>query len=586
MFSFLKHQKREKGLPAQAGQAMIIAVIFFICISTATILGLTNPMVRHIAMATSIASSKESFYAAEAGIEDVVYRLKSGLPVSPSQSLIVGNNNVVTTITDESGSKVVTAVGDANSYFRKVETRLTAGVGASFHYGLQTGTGGIVMSNNSIVHGNVYANGDISGSNGARITGSAYAANTSALNTDQLNDSPLPPTSTIQFGHNSTQEDVAQSFTVSQALPINKIAVYLRKVSTPGNLTVRITTDNGGKPSTNTLAQGAFSASLVTGSFGWIEIPLSSNPELVPSQTYWLVLDGSNNSGKYYIVGSNSDYPSGNAKIGKYGSTWNNTSPLGLDAYFKIFLGGLTSSINSVIVGSDSAGDARAHDVSGSTVFGALYCQSGSGNNKACDTSLPDPTPEPFPISDGNIEEWKSVAENSDGIINGNVSLSGSSSSLGPKKINGNFTLSNNYILNVTGTIWVTGDINISNGSVVKLSSSYGHDSGVIVSDGAINLSNNVAFAGSGQSGSYVLLLTTSSSANAINVSNNAGTVILNAQNGTINFANNAGAKSATAQQINLSNGATITYEGGLINVNFSSGPSGGYDILNWKEIE
>ena len=177
------------------------------------------------------------------------------------------------------------------------------------------------------------------------------------------------------------------------------------------------------------------------------------------------------------------------------------------------------------------------------------------------------------------------VRPKSSGTV-GSLNLSGTSSSLGPKKINGNLNVSNGYVLNVTGTVYVTGDINISNNATVKLSSSYGSNSGVVIADGNIYVSNNAVFAGSGQTGSYILLVSTNNSSNAINVYNNAGTVILNAQKGTINFANNAGAKSAVANRINLSNGATITYESGLINVNFSSGPSGGYDIVKWKEVE
>lgn len=586
MSLFLKIKSKIKSTKNQRGQVMIVAVIFFICLSSVIIFGLANPVVRHIAMATSISNSKESFYAAEAGIEDVIYRLKSGLPVASSQTLVIDDNDSATvTVTDELGSKVVTSIGDMNSYLRKIEIKLATGIGASFHYGLQTGTGGIVMSNNAVVNGNVYANGDVIGSNGARITGSAYAANTAALSADQINDLPVPPTSTIQFGHSAAQEDLAQSFSVSQNLPVNKIAVFIKKVSTPGNLTAKIVADNSGNPGSSVLAQGVLSASLVTGNFGWVEVPLSSNPELVPGQNYWLILDGGNNSSRYYFVGANYEYNNGVAKIGKTGSVWNNTSPTGLDTYFKIFLGGLIASIDNVVVGSGSLGDARAHTVNNSNVAGTLYCQSGSGNNKACNTSLPDPSPEPFPISDGNIEEWKGAAE-SGGVTDGNVYLSGSSASLGPQKIVGDLTLSNNQILNITGTIWVTGNLNVSNGAIVRLSSSYGSNSGVVVVDGIVNISNNANFLGSGQSGSYVMLLTTNNSSSAINVSNNAGTVILNAQKGVINFANNAGAKSAVAKQINLSNGATITYESGLVNINFSSGPSGGYDILNWKEVE
>lgn len=251
----------------------------------------------------------------------------------------------------------------------------------------------------------------------------------------------------------------------------------------------------------------------------------------------------------------------------------------------KIFLGGLTAAIDNIIVGSGSIGDARAHAVTNSTIAGELYCQNGSGNNKACNTSLPDPAPEPFPISDSNINEWKNASQMG-GVINGDLILDGASSSLGSKKIIGNLTVINGHVLTLTGPIWVTGNINISNLATVRLAPGYGSDSGVIIADGTVDVSNNSDFMGSGQTGSYIMVLTTSDSSNAINVANNAGTVILNAQKGTVNFSNNAGAKSATANKINLNNGATITYDNGLININFSSGPSGGYDILGWKEVE
>lgn len=574
------------------GQAMIIAIIFFLWVSLTIILGLTNPVIRHISMATAITISKESFYTAEAGMEDVIFRLKSGKPVSSSQVLMVNDHTVTTNVSDSLNGKTVTSVGEADSYYRKVETKLALGTGASFFYGLQTGTGGIQMSNNSKVIGNVYSNGDISGSNGASITGSAYAANLADPVADQVNDSPVAPPNNIIFGANSSQEDIAQSFVPSTTNAITGIKLYLKKVSTPSNLTIRITSDNNGNPG-GTIAQGSISSSLVTGSFGWIDASLSSNPVLTSGVTYWLVVDGTSNASKYYIVGANSNYPSGIAKIGKYGGSWNVTTPSDLDYYFKIYLGGNTSVINNVIVGSGSSGNAHAHTVTNSNIAGSLYCQTGSGNNKACDTSLPDPTPEPFPISDANIAEWKAAAE-SGGVTNGNVIIDGTTSSIGPQKIIGNLTLSNNAVLNITGTLWVTGNIITSNGSIIKLSASYGTGSGVVVTDGYVNISNNATFAGSGQNGSYLMLVSDLScpggsgcnSDNAIDVSNNAGTVVLNAQKAGIHFSNNAGAKSAVAKKIELDNGAIITYENGLINVNFYNGPSGGFDISSWKEVE
>jgi len=164
MFLFEKKQRRKIYLPTgQKGQAMVIAVIFFVFISTASILGLTNPMVRHIAMATSITTSKESFYAAEAGMEDIIYRLKFGLPVASSQTLNVGNYSAVTDIEDEPEGKVVTSIGDANSYLRKVKTNLLLGTGVSFHYGIQAGEGGFYLYNSSSVTGNVHSSGPVVG---------------------------------------------------------------------------------------------------------------------------------------------------------------------------------------------------------------------------------------------------------------------------------------------------------------------------------------------------------------------------------------------------------------------------------------
>ncbi|MFH0804481.1 MAG: hypothetical protein V1896_02680 [Candidatus Zambryskibacteria bacterium] len=174
MFSFLNKQKEK-------GQAMIIAIIFFICVSVATILGLTNPVVRHIAMATSVVISKESFYAAEAGVEDVIYRLKSGLPTAPSQTLAVGNHSVVTTVADELGNKVVTSSGEANNYFRKVEATLALGSGASFFYGIQSDVGGIIIENSASVEGNAYSNGTITSSVNGRIRGDVISAGPAGL---------------------------------------------------------------------------------------------------------------------------------------------------------------------------------------------------------------------------------------------------------------------------------------------------------------------------------------------------------------------------------------------------------------------
>ncbi len=577
------------------GQAMMTATIFFVIVSLTIILGLAGPVLRQGRIVGDLFRSRESYFLAEAGIEDVVYRLQNRLPVSSSnQTLLIGGNTVTTDITDISGGKIITAIADWNGYIRKVETRLRKGTGVAFNYGIQAGNGGLILSPNAGIEGNVYSNGNITGGNASFVTGSAFAANSIPLTTDQSNVAPSTPPNWIVFRNTTATSDVAQKFQVSTFSPINKVQFYIKKTGSPSNATVRIVNDNIGNPSTNVLVTGTLSSSLITTNYSLVDVVFSSSPSLTVGTNYWLVIDTSSPStSNYYTIAANTNYVNGDAKIGQYSSSWNTTTPSPLDMYFNIFLGGLYANINGVEIGENGIGDAWAHTVTNSIVAGKLYCQTGSGNNKACNTSQADPSPQGFPISEGNINQWKAEAE-AGGTISGNYIIDGKTESIGPKKITGNLNITNSSSVTLTGALWVEGGISVSNNAVVRLASNYGTDSGIIVADSIVTIFNNAQFEGSGQSGTYILLLTTTNCPtdlecggnNAIEVGNNAGAVILNAQNGLLQFSNNSGAKEATAHTISLQNGAVILYDSGLANLNFVTGPSGGWNIDSWKEVE
>ncbi len=122
----------------------------------------------------------------------------------------------------------------------------------------------------------------------------------------------------------------------------------------------------------------------------------------------------------------------------------------------------------------------------------------------------------------------------------------------------------------------------------MQLDPSYGAKDGTIVTDGYISLSGGSSFAGSGQSTSYPFLVTTSacpaaagcSGNNAISLNGGAGTVALIAQNGNVSIAGGSALKAVTAKQITMSGGATLQYDSGLINANFSSGPGGSWGVV------
>ena len=566
------------------GQALLISLVFFSFLSLSIVMGLSVPVVREFRISSNNLESKKSFFLSESGVEDAYYRIKTSQTIGTAETITLDNHSVVTNITDSGyNEKTISSEGSVLSRERINRVVLNTGTGVSFSYGVQSGQGGFIIANNAVVNGSVYSNGSITGS--GTIAGSATSANSASLIADQENGSGVPAYD-VTFGDSNSTQDFAQSFQISTTEVINKVDLYIKKIGTPSNLTVRIVSDNSGSPSTSELASGSLSASLVSTTYGWVEVPFSSNPQLSSGTTYWMVIDGGTHASRYYQIGANNNgYGSGAGKIGSYGGSWSNTSPAGLDSFFKVYTGGITGIIDGVNVGTAGVGNAYAHTINNATIEGTNYCQIGSGNNKACNTSLPDPTQVAMPISEQNILDWKAEAE-AGGTYSGNYIVDGTTTSLGPTRITGNLTVKNNAVFTITGTLWVEGDMLFDNGSLVKLSPSYGSSEGVVVADGTITISNNASFEGSGVAGSYPMLLTTSYSDSAITLNNNAGAVILYAGNGTINVSNNAGAVALTAFKINLEPNAEIDYNSGLANSNFVNGPSGGWNISSWQETE
>ena len=248
-------------------------------------------------------------------------------------------------------------------------------------------------------------------------------------------------------------------------------------------------------------------------------------------------------------------------------------------------------------IGSTSTDMAWAKDVSNVNVTGSLYCLTGSdnANGKVCDTTHGIPESVSTQVTDDNINKWKSEAL-SGGTYSGDFSVDSKDDVIGQRKINGNLSVKVNGTLMVTGTLWVTGNIDLTGGGQIKLSPSLGKNSSIIVTDGYVNINgDNSRLEGSGITGSYPIVVSTSvcSSENhcknnnsAISLSGGAGSVVLVAPYGDVNINGNSSVHSVVGRSISLSGGATITYDSGLANPSFSGGPSGGWVISGWKELE
>jgi hypothetical protein len=241
------------------------------------------------------------------------------------------------------------------------------------------------------------------------------------------------------------------------------------------------------------------------------------------------------------------------------------------------------SGASGLLSGITVGGNAWAHTLSNCSVAKNAYYTTISscpvtGTKFPSSTNAEDAE---MPIMQEEIDEWEETAEDG-GVIAGPYTVSGTQI-LGPKKINGNLIV--NGTLYLTGPVWVAGNITFGNNSSLIVHTSVGNAGAVLIADvpgsessqGTIVLSNNMTISGNGQAGSFPMLLSTNSSGNAIDLSNNATGVILYAPNGTIQVSNNGGANQITAKRLHLNNNASIEYVTGLQSQSFSNGPGGAW---------
>lgn len=576
---------------------MLVLLIYFLLTSLVIIAGFVSPTVREYKISNLGYQSRQSYFLSESGSEDAIYRVKRGKSIGSNEMISLNGGTVSTDIITTSSTRELTSTSSIAGIERKVFTVFSAGVGADFSYGVQVGQGGFDINGGSTLNGNIYANGPITGDSSSSITGSAISGNSSALVLDQYNPfTPSTPEFDIAFGNTAATQDVAQSFQLASSAPLNKVQLYIKKTSTPSDATVKIVSDASGVPGTTVLASGTLSASSVTTSYNWVEVAFTTNPTLATGTTYWFVIDvGSTSATRYYLIGTNNaaqvGYGRGVGKIGQLSGSWNNTTPSGLDYFFKLYVGGIMGIVagssgsqwNPLHIGTIS-GIAQANTVNYVNSTGLIYCQNGTGNNKSC-TSGTDPSYISFPVADDQINTWKSDAE-AGGVYTGNYTISAGTVTLGPLKIVGNLTVNSGGTLIMSGVIWVTGTITLSGGSTISLSSSYGTNEGVVIADGIVTIGSGADATGSGVSGSYLMIATTSYASNALTISGGSGAVILYAPNGTMNISGGAHLKEAVAYRISISGGSSVDYDTGLINTNFSSGPSGGWNVQRWQEVQ
>ncbi len=603
-----KNKNNKKGF------AVLVSILIVTAVSSIFVASFLFNSIKTSEIVNNEIKSVQSYYAAEAGIEDSIYRIRNNKLYSSSNSFKVGSATSTINISESGGVVTISTQGENDNLYRKTSAKFQLSSDKfDFFYGVQAGDLGAVLAEDSQINGNVYSNGVVSGKNedneNSVVTGDVIVAGSIVEDT---NIQQLVCNTDQVVGKSGSEIDFAQSFTTgTSSATLAKVSLYIKKVGSPDSRKIRITTDNSGEPSSSDIAKGTLDKNLVSTSYGWVDVVLENPVTLSANTKYWIVFDAKKNNAKYWIWCKDSadSYSSGSIKYSKdwNDDPWNSKSG---DFTFKTGFGSAGIISDMVILG-----DAKANTIVNSKICGDAYYKTidqfsldflNSPTSPPCPLpttpgtgypNSPDPVPAPMPISDSNINKWKQDAI-AGGTISGNYAVD-SNVSLGPVYITGDLIMNNsNKTLTVTGVIYVGGNLDINNNSTIQCDSSFGSNSCIVVVDGWIHTDNNSNFSGSGSSNSFIMFVTTlncdgsgtqtgcTHHNGAIDIHNDATGAVFYAPYGMVNLHDGVNVTQVTSYKLRADDFATITYDSGLPNANFSSGPSAGWKIYDWKEIK
>lgn len=599
----------EKYLNDQKGQIFILAIGVLLIVLVTTVVLISSAFTYSASSRYSV-DALQANQLAEAGIDKAVAALNTSAgSYSGDVETTLGNGSYDVNVTSiDANNKIIEATGyipnkSEPKTKRTIKIQISKGDGISFGYGVLAGDGGFTMNGGSQINGSVFSNADINISGGARITGDAYVAGGTQSTANQQTECNIPNCIDYDFGKTISGQsrlDIAQSFRPSATQVLNKVALKLKKYGNPSNVTVRLLADNAGRPNKNqVLASGTLPANLVTNNYGFAEVGFATNPTLTAETTYWIMIDTSSDNTNYWSWSQDSlaTYTRGSAF---WSANWQqNPNPTWTaitgDLGFKVYMGGVITKIagvgSSQINGNAYANTMTADNSSALQIGNHAYYQTQSGitvhgsncngNNSYCHPGSTDPQPQPMPISQANIDEWKDLAD--DQVHNGNLTIQWPcTTNLEKKKYVGNVTVQGGCSIQMDTPVWITGNLTVTGGSQIRLKPSYGITSGVIVVDGQVFLNGGSRLQGSGTTGSYLMVLSTYSHATnpAITVDGGNSSSIVYAAEGIVQLQGGTNLREVTGKRIVLTAGAIVSYETGVAQPFFTSGPQGSFSVV------
>ena len=168
-----------KFINKDAGFAAFFVTIIALAIMMGIAFSITALALGGQRNSANIVKSAQSYYAAEAGVEDALLRLKQNPTLPPlSYNLNVGQGAGNVDISNIiGGSRVIISQGDVLNRVRKIQVVYAVETTkVSFYYGAQLGEGGVIMDDGSTINGNIFSNGSVIAGPNTEITGTVWVA--------------------------------------------------------------------------------------------------------------------------------------------------------------------------------------------------------------------------------------------------------------------------------------------------------------------------------------------------------------------------------------------------------------------------
>lgn len=184
-----------------------------------------------------------------------------------------------------------------------------------------------------------------------------------------------------------------------------------------------------------------------------------------------------------------------------------------------------------------------------------------------------------------DYQKWRDIAA-AGGTIDCSVTpalctLSGQGiATIGNKKYIGDLDIKQQKIVTMTGPVYVTGNISLSQSAQLNLDESFGSNGTVLITDGTISVGQSAGINPTNANPKgYILVVTPSADNSAVTINQSGANAIFYALEGGAQMGQGAHATAVVAKSLTLGQTVTLTYDQGLASANFSSGPGGSWAI-------